>query len=71
MVREFLKNYKTPKFENIPPFTGGLVGYFGYSMIAVAEPVLKLRDSQFNDFDLMFLTRLLLMTTLHKNKRYS
>lgn len=54
VVREFLKNYKTPKFENIPPFTGGLVGYFGYSMIAVAEPVLKLRDSQFNDFDLMF-----------------
>ena len=54
VVREFLKNYKTPKLENIPPFTGGLVGYFGYSMIAVAEPVLKLRDSEFNDFDLMF-----------------
>ncbi|MCI6007684.1 anthranilate synthase component I [Oscillospiraceae bacterium LCP25S3_E10] len=53
-VREFLKNYTSPKFEDIPPFTGGLVGYFGYSMIAVAEPVLKLRESQFNDFDLMF-----------------
>lgn len=54
VIREFLSNYKTPKFENIPPFTGGLVGYFGYSMIAVAEPVLKLRESEFNDFDLMF-----------------
>lgn len=54
VVREFLSNYKTPKFEDIPPFTGGLVGYFGYNMIAVAEPVLKLRESEFNDFDLMF-----------------
>lgn len=54
IIREFLKDYKTPKLENIPPFTGGLVGYFGYSMIAVAEPVLKLRESEFNDFDLMF-----------------
>ncbi|MEE0931319.1 MAG: anthranilate synthase component I [Acutalibacteraceae bacterium] len=54
VIREFLSNYKTPKFEDIPPFTGGLVGYFGYSMIAVAEPVLKLRESEFNDFDLMF-----------------
>lgn len=54
VIREFLSNYKTPKFEDIPPFTGGLVGYFGYSMIAVAEPVLKLRESEFNDLDLMF-----------------
>ncbi|MEE0858523.1 MAG: anthranilate synthase component I [Acutalibacteraceae bacterium] len=54
IIREFLKDYKTPKLENIPPFTGGLVGYFGYSMIAVAEPILKLRESEFNDFDLMF-----------------
>ena len=54
IIREFLKDYKAPKLENIPPFTGGLVGYFGYSMIAVAEPVLKLRESEFNDFDLMF-----------------
>lgn len=59
VVRDFLKDYKTPRFENIPPFTGGLVGYFGYSMIAVAEPVLKLRDSEFNDFDLMFFDKVI------------
>lgn len=59
VVRDFLKDYKTPKFENIPPFTGGLVGYFGYSMIAVAEPVLKLRESEFNDFDLMFFDKVI------------
>lgn len=53
VLREYLSNYKTPKFENIPPFTGGFVGYFGYGMIGFAEPVLKLRQSDFNDFDLM------------------
>ena len=59
VVREFLSNYKTPKFEDIPPFTGGLVGYFGYSMIAVAETILKLRESEFNDFDLMFFDKVI------------
>lgn len=58
-VRDFLKDYKTPKFENILPFTGGLVGYFSYSMIAVAEPVLKLKESDFNDFDLMFFDKVI------------
>jgi len=59
VIREFLKNYKTPKLDGIPPFTGGLVGYFGYSMIAVAEPILKLRESRFNDFDLMFFDKVI------------
>lgn len=58
-VREFLKDYKTPKFDNILPFTGGLVGYFAYSMISVAEPVLKLKESDFNDFDLMFFDKVI------------
>ena len=36
-VREYLASYKTPRFEDIPPFTGGLVGYWGYSMIACTD----------------------------------
>ena len=34
-------------------FTGGLVGYYGYAMIAVSEPILKIQESETNDFDLM------------------
>ena len=52
LLRELLKEYKAPKISDLPPFTGGLVGYFSYSMIAYAEPVLKLRKSDFKDFDL-------------------
>lgn len=53
ILREYMKNYKTPKIEGIPPFTGGLVGYFGYNMLGYAEKVLNLQKGEFNDFDLL------------------
>ncbi|MBQ9673944.1 MAG: anthranilate synthase component I family protein [Ruminococcus sp.] len=59
VLRDYISHYKTPKLENIPPFTGGLVGYYGYSMIGYAEPVLKLKDSEFNDFDVMLFDKVI------------
>ncbi|HHY90944.1 MAG TPA: anthranilate synthase component I [Clostridiales bacterium] len=53
VLRDYLSRYKAPRFADMPPFTGGLLGYFSYGMIGYAEPVLKLRSSEFNDFDLM------------------
>lgn len=53
VLREYLKSYKTPKLEGIPPFTGGLVGYYGYNMLGYCEPVLNLKSGEFNDFDLL------------------
>lgn len=53
VLRELLEKYKAPKLNDMPPFTGGLVGYFSYGMIAYAEPILKLMESDFPDFDLM------------------
>ena len=53
VLREYLSHYKTPTIKGNPPFTGGLVGYYGYSMIGYAEPTLKLKSSEFNDFDVM------------------
>lgn len=58
-VREYLANYTTPHFDDIPPFTGGLVGYYGYAMIACAEPVLKLKRGDTNDFDLMLFDKII------------
>ena len=40
----------------MPPFTGGLVGYFSYDYIKYSEPKLKLEDKEqqdFRDMDLM------------------
>ena len=48
--------YKTPVMEKMPPFTGGLVGYFSYDYIKYSESKLKLEDREqqdFRDMDLM------------------
>ncbi len=59
VLREYLKNYRTPKISGIPPFTGGLVGYFGYNMLSYAEPVLNLKEGEFNDFDLLLMDKVI------------
>jgi anthranilate synthase component 1 len=59
VLRSLLEQYKSPKISGMPPFTGGLVGYFGYEMISYAEPVLKLKSSDFNDFDLMLFDKVI------------
>lgn len=59
VLRELLKQYKAPKIEGMPPFTGGLVGCFSYEMIGYAEPVLKFKSSECNDFDLMLFDKVI------------
>ena len=53
VLRRLLSNYRAPKLPDMPPFTGGVVGYFAYSMIGYAEPVLNIKKDDLNDFDLM------------------
>lgn len=55
-IREIIQQYKTPVMENMPAFTGGLVGYFSYDYIKYSEPKLELKDEEqqdFRDLDLM------------------
>jgi anthranilate synthase component 1 len=58
-LRDILNKYKAPRLRQLPPFTGGLVGYFGYEMIGYAESVLKLKKSDFHDFDLMLFDKVI------------
>lgn len=58
-VRKYLEDYKTPDIDNLPPFTGGLMGYYGYAMISVAEPVLNIKRGDMNDFDLMMFDKII------------
>ena len=55
-IREVLAQYKSPKFDKLPSFTGGLVGYFSYDYLKYAEKSLNLdaEDTEgFKDVDLM------------------
>ena len=55
-IRKIIQKYKSPVMDNMPTFTGGLVGYFSYDYIKYSEPKLDLTDAEqqdFRDLDLM------------------
>lgn len=55
-IREVLARYKSPVLPEMPPFAGGLVGYFSYDYFKYAEPCLQEHapcDRDFRDVDLM------------------
>lgn len=58
-IRELLHKYKAPIIKELPPFTGGLVGYFAYEMIGYAEPKLNLTSSEFHDYDLSMFDKII------------
>ncbi|HHW22760.1 MAG TPA: anthranilate synthase component I [Clostridiaceae bacterium] len=59
MLRKILQDYRAPEIEGMPPFTGGFVGYFSYSMFSLAEKGLKIKRGEFNDFELMLFDRVI------------
>lgn len=61
-INKILAEYKSPKIEGMPSFTGGLVGYFAYDYIKYSEPKLnnETYDSEgFNDVDLMLFDKVI------------
>lgn len=61
-LRTLLKEYKSPRLSSLPPFTGGLVGYFSYDYIKYSEPSLNLNakdEHMFKDMDLMMFDKVI------------
>lgn len=58
-LRDLLAQYRSPKIQGMPTFTGGLVGYFSYEMIGYAEPKLHLKESDFDDYNLMLFDKVI------------
>lgn len=61
-LRQILSDYKSPKFDFLPSFTGGLVGYFSYDYLAYSEPSVKreVEDTEeFKDVDLMLFDKVI------------
>jgi len=61
-IKQVIEEHKSPKMEDFPTFTGGLVGYFAYDYIKYSEPKLKLDaedEEHFRDVDLMLFDKVI------------
>lgn len=62
VLRQILADYKSPRFEYLPPFTGGLVGYFSYDYLGYSEPAVRCSvedEEAFQDVDVMLFDRVI------------
>lgn len=61
-LRQILSQHKSPKFDYLPSFTGGLVGYFSYDYLTYSEPATRVdtEDTEsFQDVDLMLFDKVI------------
>lgn len=56
VLKELMAVYQSPKFKDLPPLTGGAVGYFGYDMVKYSEKIQMASPSELDaaDIKLMF-----------------
>ena len=68
-LRQILDDYKSPRFDYLPSFTGGLVGYFSYDYLGYSEPSVRcdVEDTEaFKDVDLMLFDRVIAFDNLRQ-----
>ena len=61
-LRQVLEEHKSPRFDHLPPFTGGLVGYFSYDYLGYSEPSVRAEvedREEFWDLDLMLFDKVI------------
>ena len=61
-LRQLLAEYRSPRLQGLPPFTGGLVGYFSYDYLGYSEPRVRceVEDSEaFKDVDVMLFDKVI------------
>ncbi|MDR1949561.1 MAG: anthranilate synthase component I [Spirochaetaceae bacterium] len=61
-IKQIIEENRSPELPGLPPFSGGLVGYFSYDYIKYSEPTLNLdaRDEEhFKDVDLMLFDKVI------------
>ena len=61
-LRQILADYRSPRLDYLPSFTGGLVGYFAYDYLGYSEPAVRTEaeDTEgFKDLDLMLFDKVI------------
>lgn len=59
VLRGVLAQYRSPRLDGLPPFTGGFVGYFAYAMLEYAEPTLQIKRDGWDDYDLLLFDKVI------------
>jgi anthranilate synthase component 1 len=68
-IQKIINDNKAPKLDALPPFSGGLVGYFSYDFIKYTEKSLKIEDEdteKFKDADLMLFDKVIAFDNLKR-----
>lgn len=69
LLRRIISEYKPPRFDFLPPFTGGFVGYFSYDYIKYNEKSLRLTGNDpvgFDDFHMMLFDKVIVFDHLRQ-----
>ncbi|GGH24467.1 anthranilate synthase component I [Paenibacillus segetis] len=55
-LKAILRSYRSPKLAELPPFTGGAIGFFGYDLLQYYEklPAHQVDDMNLKDIQFMF-----------------
>lgn len=56
MLKAYLRSYSSPAIDDLPPFTGGAIGFFGYDLLQYYEslPAHRMNDLNMDDLNFMF-----------------
>lgn len=68
-IKQIVADNLSPRLEGLPPFTGGLVGYFSYDYMQYGEPSLHFKSKNtedFTDLDLMLFDKLIAFDNLRQ-----
>ena len=69
VLRQILAEYRSPRIPDLPPFTGGLTGYFSYDYLNYSEPTAR-RETEdtehFKDMDLMLFDKVIAFDNLRQ-----
>ena len=69
VLRQILAEYRSPRIPGMPPFTGGLTGYFSYDYLNYSEPTVR-RETEdtehFQDVDLMLFDKVIAFDNLRQ-----
>ena len=56
LLKAKLRSFRSPSLAELPPFTGGAIGFFGYDLLQYYEklPAHRIDDLKMNDMQFMF-----------------